>query len=375
MASSNQNGTLIIPDITGYTEFLAQVELVHGQHIIAELLELLIEGNQLQFELSEIEGDAILFYKMGAPLSLTELESQVNRWFTDFHRRLAQMRQNIFCKCGACVHLGRLSLKFVVHYGVIGNFPIGGRNKLIGKDVVLVHRLLKNSLDLREYFLLTEEAFQASNELEPDNGAEHPVEYLRLEDQYPVFGAVPTRYMNLAPLLEGIRKLPVEWNEIPKGDSFLFGEVTFSGSMERTVWALTDMEATAQWTEGAQRVIYDPTQPMGKGHHHVCVINGQNIEQTVDTIAQTGDKFVISFRIKPPVPILKSFYRTMRVKKEGQNVRVEFFMYYTRRPLVGRLFDWFIAPQLQKDLLTSLGNLQRLVVSAQETEPPSSSVA
>jgi hypothetical protein len=375
MAFSTQNGTLIIPDITGYTEFLAQVDLVHGQHIIAELLELLMEGNQLQLELSEIEGDAILFYKMGAPISLTELESQVKRWFTDFHRKLARMRQDIFCNCGACANLGALSLKFVVHYGEIGNFPIGGRNKLIGKDVVLAHRLLKNSLDLREYFLLTEEAFQASHGLEPDKGTEHQEEYLPLEDQYPVFGAVSSRYLNLAPFLESLAKLPMELNEMPKTDSYLFGEINFSGSMERTVWALTDLDATAQWTEGVQRMIYDRTQPMGKGHHHICVINGKNNEVTVDTIAQTGDKFVISFRIKPPILILKNLYRTMRVKKEGQNVRVEFFMYYSRRPLVGRLFDWVIAPQLQRDMLASLDNLQRLVVSAQETKPTSSSVA
>ena len=375
MAAPTQNGTLIIPDITGYTEFLSQVELVHGQHIIAELLELIIEGNQLDLGLSEIEGDAILFFKMGAPIPLIELESQVKRWLSDFHRKLAHVKQNIFCNCGACQNLGALSLKFVVHYGEIGNFPIGGHNKLIGKDVVLAHRLLKNSLDMREYFLLTEEAFQAALGADSGQVAGQTADYLSLEDQYPVFGAVSSRVLNLAPLLEDIREMPVELIEIPQGDDYLVGEVLFTGSMERTVWAITDLDATAQWAEGVQRMIYDRTQPMGNGHQHICVMNGKNIETTVDKVAQIGDKFVISFRIKPPLPILKGLFRTLLVKKEGQEVRVQFYMYYSRKPLVGWLFDWWMAPRLRRDMITSLDNLQRLVTSARTAEPPASSVA
>ena len=33
--------TILIPDISGYTEFLSKTELDHSSHIISELLELL----------------------------------------------------------------------------------------------------------------------------------------------------------------------------------------------------------------------------------------------------------------------------------------------------------------------------------------------
>jgi len=52
--------TILIPDISGYTEFLSKTELDHSSHIINELLELLVESNQADFRLSEIEGDALL---------------------------------------------------------------------------------------------------------------------------------------------------------------------------------------------------------------------------------------------------------------------------------------------------------------------------
>ena len=53
---------LFIPDITGFTEFVNNTEIEHGQHIISELLEKIIDSNELSMEISEVEGDAVLFY-------------------------------------------------------------------------------------------------------------------------------------------------------------------------------------------------------------------------------------------------------------------------------------------------------------------------
>ena len=36
-------GLLFIPDITGFTEFVTNIELTHSRHIIQELLEILID--------------------------------------------------------------------------------------------------------------------------------------------------------------------------------------------------------------------------------------------------------------------------------------------------------------------------------------------
>ena len=59
-----ENSTLIfIPDISGFTDFVNTTAIEHSQHIISELLEIIIETNYLGFEISEIEGDAVLFYK------------------------------------------------------------------------------------------------------------------------------------------------------------------------------------------------------------------------------------------------------------------------------------------------------------------------
>ena len=70
-------GLLFIPDISGFTKFITTIELSHSHHIIQELIEVLIDGNEMGLEVSEIEGDAILFYKFGDAASIEGLNKHV----------------------------------------------------------------------------------------------------------------------------------------------------------------------------------------------------------------------------------------------------------------------------------------------------------
>ncbi len=81
-------GLLFIPDISGFTRFVSQTEIEHSRLIIQELLETLINANQMGLEVSEVEGDAILFYKFGESPNLEELYKQVEKMFCEFHRHL-----------------------------------------------------------------------------------------------------------------------------------------------------------------------------------------------------------------------------------------------------------------------------------------------
>ena len=98
------NGEVLffIPDIGGFTKFVSETEIRHSQHIIQELLEILINANQIGLEISEIEGDAILFYKYGNAPQLNEIYGQVEKMFCEFHRHLAAYELRRICKCTAC---------------------------------------------------------------------------------------------------------------------------------------------------------------------------------------------------------------------------------------------------------------------------------
>ena len=152
-------GLLFIPDISGFTRFVTDTEISHSRLIIQELLEILINSNTMGLQISEIEGDAILFYRFGDKPDMKELYRQVEKMFQDFHRYLIAYEAHRFCQCKACRAAIELTLKVVTHYGEFTQYHVKEFRKLLGKDVIVAHQLLKNDIEQHEYWLVTDNAF------------------------------------------------------------------------------------------------------------------------------------------------------------------------------------------------------------------------
>ncbi|AYB31004.1 DUF2652 domain-containing protein [Chryseolinea soli] len=148
-------GLVFIPDISGFSRFVSETEIEHSRLIIQELLEILINANQIGLEVSEIEGDAILFYKFGDPPDLKALYTQVEHMFCSFHRNLIAYELSKYCQCKACLSAINLSLKIITHYGEFTGYTVRNFSKLIGKDIIVAHQLLKNDIADHEYWLIT----------------------------------------------------------------------------------------------------------------------------------------------------------------------------------------------------------------------------
>ena len=148
-------GLLFIPDISGFTRFVNETEIDHSRLIIQELLEILINSNEIGLEISEIEGDAILFFKYGEPPALEQLYHQVEKMFCEFHRSLIYYDNRRYCQCKACISAKDLTLKVITHYGEFTGYNVKNFNKLIGKDIIVAHQLLKNDIEQHEYWLVT----------------------------------------------------------------------------------------------------------------------------------------------------------------------------------------------------------------------------
>src|SRR5687767_15373786 len=110
-------GLVFIPDISGYSRFVNETEIDHSRMIIQELLEVIINANQIGLIVSEIEGDAILFYKFGESPNLASLYKQVANMFCMFHKSLINLNHRNTCPCKACIGAVNLTLKIVSHYG------------------------------------------------------------------------------------------------------------------------------------------------------------------------------------------------------------------------------------------------------------------
>lgn len=154
-----------IADISGYTSFLAAVELDHAQDIVADFMDVVVKGLRPPFRLAKFEGDAAFVYAMAETVDGSLLQDAIEGAYFKFRRRLRDVRQASTCECRACVAMGDLDFKFIVHHGEMVRQKMGGREELAGRDVILVHRLLKNAvgekLGGRAYALYSDAAIRS----------------------------------------------------------------------------------------------------------------------------------------------------------------------------------------------------------------------
>ena len=141
-------GYLLLADISGYTEFLTGTELEHSHAIVTELTKLIRTTLTPPMQFVKLEGDAVFCFAPREAFPNGELLVElVESCYFDFTNRLLNMTRSTTCPCDACAEIGGLDLKFVAHYGsFIVDRDDDGRVDLAGPDVILVHRLLKNTV-------------------------------------------------------------------------------------------------------------------------------------------------------------------------------------------------------------------------------------
>jgi len=157
----------LIADISGYTGYLADVELDHAQDILADLIGAVVTALRPNFRLAKLEGDAAFTYATTETIDGSMLLDTIERCYFGFRRRRRDVRQATSCECNACARIPDLDLKFVVHHGTAIIQRVAGRQELLGSDVIVVHRLLKNEvvekLGIDAYALLSQKCVDASD--------------------------------------------------------------------------------------------------------------------------------------------------------------------------------------------------------------------
>jgi len=184
---------LILADISGYTRFMLanQAAIAHGQMVITKLLEAIIHEVEIPLEVKEIEGDAVFLYaiKPDDEAAWEQLRRMIGRKLVRFFEAFAQgilaASEFALCRCPSCQNIDQLKLKIVVHSGEALLHQVGRFAEVSGVDVILAHRLLKNSVPGDEYVLMTESAYR---EIEFPTD----VNVVRGEEKYEGFGAIPT---------------------------------------------------------------------------------------------------------------------------------------------------------------------------------------
>lgn len=267
-----ETATILIPDISGYTEFMTKTELVHSSHIINELLDAILAANSDEFELSEVEGDALLLYRKGPPIEADALARQCVRMFESFHQQIKIIERDSLCQCGACKTASNLSLKFVAHHGTIQEIKVRQFTKCSGIDMVVAHRLLKNGIGSDEYILATSRCFDGSSPEQPAGA----LAWQRSSDEYPAIGRIEYRYAPLGEIRRTIadpapRISPV----VDLGNDSVAVEI--DAPMREVYQLVIDLDQRPRWLSAVER-LDRPATTERIGLRHVCIFHGLTVE-------------------------------------------------------------------------------------------------
>ncbi len=166
MDGKTQHGYLVIADISGFTSYLAKVELEHAHEILTDLLETIVKEFKTLLTISKLEGDAVFAYIPESDiLSGERFLELIENTYISFRGQRETSRRNTTCTCKACKSIPTLDLKFFVHHGDFIVQQVSGIRELVGSDVNMIHRLMKNHVTentgWNAYMLFTKHAIQS----------------------------------------------------------------------------------------------------------------------------------------------------------------------------------------------------------------------
>ena len=340
------NSLILIPDISGFTTFVNETEVKHSKHIIAELLELIIESDQLGLTVSEVEGDAILFYKEGGLPELRELVSQAKKTFTNFHVHLKNYETRRICPCGACCNAHTLTIKFIAMRASLDFIKVKQFQKPYGSDVILAHRLLKNEVDSDEY-LLIESGYWGPDEEVGDPG--EGLEFREGMTSYPSFGDVAYKYLSLAPWYDLLPE-PVP----PPVFTPIKNPVRIEGIIASPLYdvyeLISNLDLRLKWNSDVDKLEYEKERVNRIGTRHQCVVQGNLIDfETI--VAEMGENTIVYGEQVDRNPLVQRFAVFWILEEDGEGTHLGIELHYILKPfpmnLIGSFFRWNAKRQIK----------------------------
>ncbi len=350
---------LFIPDISGFTKFVQTTEIEHSQHVISELLEVLIDANTQDLQLAEIEGDALFFYKEQEIPSQEKLLAQIESMFTAFYSHLKLLETNRICPCNACASAPDLELKIVAHSSELKFIEVHGRRKPFGPQVIEAHRLLKNSVESENYALI-------SKELATD--VELPIYYYSKifrfkqgKDEYDdkeveyIYAIIDHEKLSLSAFPKG-KKVSMS------GAAQLAKQASFPVSAPILMEYITNYTYRHHWVKGVDRFEYDENEVTRLGTEHVCVINGKHLNFVAVT-KEADPGHLVYGEMTTNIPIADDFYQFYTVTPVSDSackLLVEIY-WRAKSPIKKIALGLFAKRSFRKNLEEGIGRLAQFI--------------
>lgn len=351
----SQKALFFLPDISGFSEFVHNTEISHSRHILAELMEILLDNNILNLQLAEVEGDALFMYAVDDIPTLDKIFEQVRVMFIAMQKHLKRYQYERICHCGACSSTENLTLKFVVHLGQIEFIKIKKSIKPHGSDVIIAHRLLKNSIPLDEYVLFTQNVI-------PVNHQNEGLDFMRLakplSNEYD-FGPIEYLYIPLESLRNEVPYVPPLPVDVPR-HQLVLRETIISSDQLTLYEVISNFKYRRLWNKSIKKIEYAQDRVNRVGTEHQCIVKGGKrlVPMTIKKeVAQ--HELVYGERMKD-IPFVKSlhiYFITSPINEQSSHLRAEVFADFT---LFGRLFKFIVKRMFQKNIKNNLNEISKL---------------
>ncbi len=352
------NSLLFIPDISGFTHFVENTEVEHSQHVISEVLEILIKANTQNLKLAEVEGDALFFYKENEIPSQEKLLAQIETMFTAFYSHLKLLEKNRICPCNACATAPNLQLKIIVHCGALQFITVQEKSKPFGQSVIEAHRLLKNSIASDNYTLLSAELSKTIGL--PDNYESKLYCFNIGKDTYDdkemeyMFSEIDNSKLKLNPFA------------VPEVVDFkCSASITLNKEFEISASELleyiTNYSYRHYWVKGVDKFEYNPDEVTRLETEHVCVIDGKRLNFTTVTKSANPDEIVYGeCTTDIPIDALYQFFIIKPISESRCRLTIE--IYPKAKSIVSKIMlGLFMKRALRNSIRTSINNLKMFI--------------
>lgn len=333
-------GTFVLADIGGYTKFLTGVGIQHAKETTEHILNRLIKSAGGGWKVANVMGDCVFFYseKREAPEATYRRLQAMHEAFQDTQ---LDITSGSTCRCGACDRSEDLSLKFVVHAGEFDVQNIGGRKELIGQDIIVATRLLKNSVPVREYVIATAAAAGVAEA----SGA--PMQQGR--DELESIGLMEYSYVDLGPVRDAYKRSKEFYVTAEEADLNIVGEIDAPAAV---VWeAVTKLDKRRLWqvTISKMEHIQGPADAVGEVHscvhgnakfvHATTAIDHESMQQTERTwlsppimkdiyfttqaipVSENTSKCELRAIFKPAIPVISTLMRPLFIRLMKSDIK------------------------------------------------------
>jgi Protein of unknown function (DUF2652) len=227
--------------------------------------------------------------------------------------------------------------------------------KFIGKDIIIAHRLLKNSVTVPEYLLVTQPTLSRLADADGQLAA-----FANCADAYDNLGTIEYHFKSLDGYRNEVRvdpPLPVGLKN-PRKMTRLTRRI--DAPIERVYQRLIDLPGRVNWMEGVSKVEMSDDEPNRIGKTHRCVRGDEGIEVMTTEVKFSDTTMELWETDRKNTSAVR--YLLTRAPGSKADVAVELFV--RDNPIVRMIFRFLMEKKLKVFFENSIANLGALCEKA-----------